>query len=123
MFLRRLVMAAVVLLTMLAGMTGAAPVNIARAQADPCSGLPAWSQAMLAEEQRYTDQVKSTLDIDDLRAVAAATPEQLTAIVEVIDQHLKNLDAIDPPAFAEQWQMAIAEDGDLTQALFADGAM
>lgn len=125
MLFRRVLMSAVVALAMLATVIGLgnSPVSTARAQADPCAGLPAWSQAMLAEEQRYTDQITTTLDLNDLQAIAAATPEQLTAVVEIIDQHLKNLDAIQAPAFAENWQMAIAESGDLTQALFADGAM
>lgn len=108
---------------LLAGMAGGGPHAVAGAQDDPCAGLPAYSQAMLAEEQRYTDQVKTTLDLNDLRAIASATPQELTAIVEVIDTHLKNLDTIEPPAFALNWQMANAEDGDLTQALFADGAL
>jgi hypothetical protein len=125
MILRRLLLTCVMTLTMLATVVGMgdSPVPIARAQADPCGGLPAWSQAMLAEEQRYTDQITTTLDLNDLQAIAAATPEQLTAVVEIIDRHLKNLDAIEAPAFAENWQMALAESGDLTQALFADGAL
>lgn len=125
MLFRRVLMSAVVALAMLATLAGLgdAPVSTARAQADPCTGLTTWSQAMLAEEQRYTDQMLATLNLNDLEAIAAATPQQLTAVVEIIDQHLKNLDTIDPPAFAETWQMAIAESGDLTQALFADGAL
>jgi hypothetical protein len=121
--IRRVLMVAAMMVTMLATMAGAAPVSIARAQADPCAGLPAWSQRILTEEQRYTEQMLATLDLNDLQAIAAATPQQLTAVVEIIDQHLKNLDQIDPPAFAETWQMAQAESGDLTQALFADGAL
>lgn len=123
MVLRRLLMIGVMALATLATVAGGAQVSIARAQADPCAGLTGWSQAMLAEEQRYTDQMSATLDLDDLQAIAAATPEQLTTVVEIIDQHLKNLDAIEAPTFAETWQMAVAESGDLTQALFADGAL
>jgi len=123
MLLRRLSMTALILLALVAGLAGGAPAQIAGAQADSCAGLPAYSQAMLAEEQRYTDQMLATLDLNDLRAIAAATPGQLTAIVEIIDRHLKNLDQIDPPAFAADWHMALASSGDLTQALFADGAM
>lgn len=119
---RRMLMAAAVTIVIFTGLT-AAPVSIAGAQADPCAGLNSWSQQILAEEQRYTEQMKATVDLDDLSAIAAATPDQLTALVEIIDQHLKQLDAIEPPAFAENWQMAIAESGDLTQALFADGAL
>lgn len=122
MLFRRVLTTAVLFVAMLASIGGAAPVSIARAQADPCAGLTTWSQAILAEEQRYTDQILATLNLDDLQAIAAATPEQLTSVVEIIDQHLKNLDTIDPPAFAQNWQMAQAESGDLTQALFADGA-
>ncbi len=123
MVFRRLLMSGMIVLALLATVVGGAPVAVARAQADPCAGLTGWSQAMLAEEQRYTDQMIATLDLDDLQAIAAATPEQLTAVVEIIDQHLKSLDGIEAPAFAESWQMAIAESGDLTQALFADGAL
>ncbi len=123
MMLQRMVMTAVILLALVAGMSGGTSTRFAQAQADPCVGLPAYSQAMLAEEQRYTDQMLATLDLNDLRAIAAATPEQLTAIVDIIDRHLKNLDQIDPPAFAADWHMALASSGDLTQALFADGAM
>ncbi len=124
MLFRRVLISAIVALAMLATIAspGERPISMAHAQADPCGGLATWSQAILAEEQRYTDQIASTLNLNDLQAIAAATPEQLTAVVEIIDQHLKQLDAIEAPAFAEDWQMAIAESGDLTQALFADGA-
>lgn len=121
--IRRLLLSTVVMLAMLASLSGRQPVSVARAQADPCAGLPAYSQAMLAEEQRYSDAVKATLDLNDLRAIAAATPLQLTTIVEVIDRHLKQLDAIQPPSFAENWHMANAAAGDLEQALFADAAL
>ncbi len=119
--LLRCVLSTMFVVGMIAGLMSAAPARIARAQADPCAGLPAYSQAMLAEEQRYSDQALATLDLDDLKAIAAATPQQLTAIVGIIDQHLKHLDQIAPPAFAADWHMAIASSGDLTQALFADG--
>lgn len=118
---RLLLVASVAMAMMTTWFGGRVPA--AGAQADPCAGLAAYSQVMLAEEERYNGEVKATLDLDDLRQIATATPEQLTAIVEVIDRHLKNLDAIDAPAFAETWQMAVAEEGDLTQALFADGAL
>ena len=92
-------------------------------ETDPCAGLANWSQQYLAEEQRYTDELATVLDTTDLRAIASATPQQLNAIVETIETHLKNLDTIDPPAFAADWQRANAELLDLSQALFADGAL
>ena len=121
--LRRFLMTIAVLMTLLAGLTGGVPTQVARAQADPCAGLAAYSHAMLAEEQRYADRMLTTVDLNDLRAVAAATPDQLTAVVEIIDEHLKQLDRIAPPPFAADWHLALASEGDLTQAAFADGAM
>lgn len=123
MLIRRLLLSFTVIMTLLVTLAGAVPVQITRAQADPCAGLPAYSQAMLTEEQRYANQMLVTLDLNDMRAIAAATPIQLTTVVEIIEQHLKQLDQIDPPAFALDWQMAITENGDLTQAAFADGAV
>jgi hypothetical protein len=120
--IRRFLVSAVYLLLLASAAGGRVPA-IAVAQDDPCAGLPEYSQAMLAEEERYTGEIKAIFDLNDLRALATATPQQLTNIVEAIDTHLKNLDAIDPPAFAETWHMAYAEEGDLTQALFADGAL
>ncbi|MCA9858591.1 MAG: hypothetical protein KC438_02670 [Thermomicrobiales bacterium] len=120
---RRLLTGTAALLIVLAGMIGGPSAQRARAQADPCQGLPAYAQAMLAEQQRYTEDASATLDIEDLKQVAAATPAQLNELVGVIDRHLKNLDAIRPPAFAENWHMSIAESGDLSQAMFADGAI
>lgn len=121
--LRRFLMTFVVMIAALAGLAGGVPAQRASAQTASCAGLPVYSQAMLAEEQRYADQMLATLDLNDLRAIAAATPEQLTAVVEIIDQHLKNLDQIAPPPFAVDWHMALASQGDLTQAAFADGAI
>ncbi len=125
MVLRRL-LTAFVLIAMLAGLTlapGGASARTALAQADPCAGLAAWSQQYLTEEQRYTDELATVLDTSDLRAIASATPQQLSLVVETIETHLKNLDTIDPPAFAADWQRANAESLDLAQALFADGAL
>ena len=124
--LRRLLLTAIALVAMLSGLAlgsdGVSP-KLALAQTDPCAGLANWSQQYLAEEQRYTDELATVLDTTDLRAIASATPQQLNAIVETIETHLKNLDTIDPPAFAADWQRANAELLDLSQALFADGAL
>ena len=125
MVIRRL-LTALVLIAMLAGLTlapGGASPRTALAQADPCAGLAAWSQQYLTEEQRYADELATVLDTSDLRAIASATPQQLSLVVETIETHLKNLDTIDPPAFAADWQRANAESLDLAQALFADGAL
>lgn len=124
--LRRLLLTAIALVAMLAGLAfapGGASLRPALAQTDPCAGLADWSQQYLAEEQRYIDELDSVLDTSDLRAIASATPQQLNLIVETIETHLKNLDTIDPPAFAADWQRANAEMLDLSQALFADGAL
>jgi hypothetical protein len=125
---RRLLLLAIALTAMLGGMTmatgGPLPQRtLAQAQDASCSGFAEWSQAYLAEERAYTEQLKTIVDTSDLRALAAATPEQLSQIVELIETHLKNLDKIDPPAFAANWQRAQAELLDLSQALFADGAI
>lgn len=124
--LRRVLLTAIALTAMLAGLA-IAPVDGAPravlAQADSCDGLEEWSQAYLAEERAYYEQLAAILDINDLRAIATATPQQLNQIVELIETHLKNLDVIDPPAFAADWQRANAEELDLSQALFADGAL
>ena len=111
---------------MLAGLTaapGAAEPQRALAQADPCAGLAAWSQEYLAEERAYAEQLEAIIDTSDLRAIATATPQQLNQVVELIEIHLKNLDTIDPPEIAANWQRANAEALDLSQALFADGAL
>ena len=124
--LRRLLLTGIAIFVMLAGLT-IAPVGTgpqrAFAQDDPCAGLADWSQAFLAEERAYTDELATILDTSDLRALASATPQQLNQVVELIETHLKNLDEINPPAFAVDWQRATAEDLDLSQALFADGAI
>ncbi len=124
--LRRLLMTGIALMAMLAGsiiLPGNAAPGEALAQTDDCTGLQAWSQAYLAEEQRYFDELAAVVDISDLRALATATPQQLNQIVELIETHLKNMDKIDAPAFAANWQRANMESLDLAQALFADGAL
>lgn len=124
--LRRLLLTGVALMAMLAGISlapGGAPARIAMAQAEDCAGLDTWSPRYLAEEQRYSDELATVLDTSDLRSLASATPQQLNQVVELIETHLKNLDKIDPPAFAADWQRANAEALDLAQALFADGAI
>ena len=124
--LRRVLMTGLALLVMLAGLTiapgGAMPAR-ALTQGDSCAGLDAWSQQYLAEERAYSDQLATILDTSDLRALATATPQQLNQVVELIETHLKNLDTIDAPAIAADWQRANAEALDLSQALFADGAI
>ncbi len=124
--LRRLLLTALALTAMLAGLTlapGTTSPPVALAQVDSCDGLEAWSQKYLAEERAFADQLAAIVDINDLRALATATPQQLHQIVELIETHLKNLDVIDPPAFAADWQRANAEAFDLAQALFVDGAL
>jgi len=124
--LRRLLLTVVALSAIYGGLAvvpGVAPTHRAMAQADPCAGLAAWSQTYLAEERSYAEQLDALIDTNDLRAIATATPQQLNQIVELIETHLKNLDTIDPPAFAADWQRANAEALDLSQALFADGAI
>jgi hypothetical protein len=124
--LRRLLLAGFAMVVMLAGLAvapGAVAPQRALAQADPCAGLDSWSLAYLEEERAYSDELAQILDTSDLRALATATPQQLNQIVELIETHLKNLDIIDPPAFAADWQRANAESLDLSQALFADGAI
>jgi len=124
--IRRFLLTSAALMLLLAGLTVATATAIPRtalAQADPCDGFAEWSQLYLAEEQRYSDEVSAIVDTDDLRAIARATPQQLNQMVEAIETHLKNLDDIDAPAFAAEWQRANVESLDLTQALFADGAI
>jgi hypothetical protein len=121
-----LLLTGIALVVMLAGLTiapGATAPQRALAQTDPCAGLDAWSQSYLAAERTYADELATILDTSDLHALASATPQQLNQIVELIETHLKNLDTIDPPAFAADWQRANAEELDLSQALFADGAI
>lgn len=124
--LRRLLLTALALTAIMTGLVipraGVVPQTVV-AQADPCAGFAAWSQQYLAEERSYQEQVDAILATSDLRAFAAATPQQLNQIVEAIETHLKNLDTIDAPAFAADWQRANAESLDLSQALFADGAL
>lgn len=124
--LRRLLLTGIALVAMLTGSfvapNGAAP-GVALAQTDECAGMQSWSQAYLAEEQRYSDELAGLIDLNDLRALAAATPQQLNQIVELIETHLKNLDEINAPIFAANWQRANVESLDLAQALFADGAL
>lgn len=124
--LRRILLTGAALMLLIAGLVpapGAVSPLPARAQVDPCDGFAEWSQLYLAEEQRYYDEVLAIVDIEDLRALASATPQQLNQIVEAIETHLKNLDTIDAPAFAASWQQANVESLDLAQALFADGAI
>lgn len=123
MALKRVLSLAATLAIVVGGLWSGSGVAVVQAQADPCAGLPAYAQAMLAEEQRYTASIADILDIDDISAIANATPEQLTAIVIAIDQHMKTLDSIAPPPVAEVWHKAVAESGDLAQAFFADGAL
>lgn len=124
--LRRLLLTAIALVALLAGLAvvpGDSTSSRALAQDDPCAGLADWSQAYLTEERAYADALAAILDTSDLRALATATPQQLNQIVELIETHLKTLDTIDAPAFAANWQRANAESLDLSQALFADGAI
>ena len=123
---RRFLLTSAALLLLLTGLTvapGGAMPRTALAQADPCDGFAEWSQLYLAEAQRYEAEVTAIVDTNDLRAIASATPQQLNTVVEAIETHLKNLDDIDAPAFAVDWQRANVEMLDLTQALFADGAL
>ncbi|MEZ4529924.1 MAG: hypothetical protein R2855_02745 [Thermomicrobiales bacterium] len=85
--------------------------------------MQAWSQAYLAEEQRYFDELAAVVDISDLRALATATPATTQPDRRADRNAFKNMDKIDAPRVRRELatrQYGVARSA---QALFADGAL